>query len=340
MMNPSTIAFAALLSASALSAQVVINEVCYDAPGGDNGQVFVEIFGPAGTDVSGWQILGYEGNATSAGTPNSADEFTFPAGAVIPADGILVVADVDGSGNTTVANVDFTDSDIDLENATGSGGDAVVLIDAMGNVVDAVGYGVISGSNIATAGAASGQPFFEGTPTFDPFAPNCIARTNGVDTDDNLADFDVAFPTPGIAQDCAVGIQTSGLNGNRFDEISIMNGEALGFETWISCAGGAPQLTLLAMIDPSVVPPLPGFPVFDPLTTVLLGSANTPLFVNFLIPVLPADGRTLGNQIVLDTAPLAGTFTLGAPIQFFAGAVALTSTGFVPTRAVSFTLNP
>ena len=337
MMNPSTIAFAALLSASALSAQVVINEVCYDGPGSDDGQTFVEIYGPAGTDVSGWELVAYEGN----GTENNED-FTFPAGTLIPNDGngfgCLVVADQQGSSGTTlVANADFiAPSDFDPEN----GGDTFVLINAGGTVVDAVGYGNVSGSNPATSGRAAGQNFFEGTPTFDPFPPNCIARTNGVDTDDNLTDFDVSFPTPGVCQTCAVGIETAGLNGGRFDEISVMNGEALGFETWISCAGGAPQFMLLAITDPSVVPPLPGFPVFDPLTTILLGSANTPLFVNFFIPALPADGRFLGDQIVLDTAPLVGSFTLGAPIQFFAGAVALTSTGFVPTRAVSFTLNP
>ena len=38
-----------------------INELHYDNSGGDTGE-FVEIAGPAGLDLSGWQVLGYNGN--------------------------------------------------------------------------------------------------------------------------------------------------------------------------------------------------------------------------------------------------------------------------------------
>jgi hypothetical protein len=68
-----TLAFAATAAILTAQGPVVINEVLYDAIGGDDGQPFVEIYGPAGTDVSGWTIVGYEQN----GTPNS-QSFTFP----------------------------------------------------------------------------------------------------------------------------------------------------------------------------------------------------------------------------------------------------------------------
>ena len=188
------IASALLLTAGFATAQtpVVINEVSYDAPGGDDGQVFVEIYGPAGFDVSNWTIQAVEGQGGGAGLPNN-ESFTFPSGTLIPADGLLVVADELGStGTTLVANADFIVGDMDLEN----GGDAVHLEDDNGRLVDAVAYGPVS------------VPIGEGTEARDVFAPLSIERCPaGSDTNDNATDFTPNTPSPGVADNCCTAIE-------------------------------------------------------------------------------------------------------------------------------------
>ncbi|MEW8500560.1 MAG: hypothetical protein AB2699_18800, partial [Candidatus Thiodiazotropha taylori] len=58
---------AALLAASCQSVYadttVFINEIHYDNAGSDTGE-FVEIAGPTGTDLSGWQLVLYNGSAS------------------------------------------------------------------------------------------------------------------------------------------------------------------------------------------------------------------------------------------------------------------------------------
>ena len=67
-----------------------------------------------------------------------------------------------------------------------------MLRDALGNAVDALGYGIF----------AAGEVFAgEGSPAPDPAAGSSLARVFAdVDTDDNAADFAaLAVPTPGSA---------------------------------------------------------------------------------------------------------------------------------------------
>ena len=70
------------LSASALAAEVVINEIHYDP--GDNTlkTEFIEIWNPgqAGVDLSGWSL-------------SNAVNFTFPNGTQLAAGGFLVIAE-------------------------------------------------------------------------------------------------------------------------------------------------------------------------------------------------------------------------------------------------------
>ena len=164
--------------------KIVISEVLYDAAGADDGNVFVEIFGPAGSNVGNYRIELRNG----AGGGETGD-FDFPAGSLIPDDGngwgFLVVADGEG-GSTSVVNADFIENSFDPQN----GPDNVLLKDPSGIVIDALGYGNFSGATFLG----------EGNPAPDVGQGHSLARSPdaNTDTDDNLADFSDTSPsTPG-----------------------------------------------------------------------------------------------------------------------------------------------
>ena len=75
---------------------VFINEIHYDNTGTDTGEA-VEIAGPAGTDLSGWRVVRYNGSTPTAAivyTSPAATE-TLPPGTIIPGNcggfGVVVV---------------------------------------------------------------------------------------------------------------------------------------------------------------------------------------------------------------------------------------------------------
>jgi lamin tail-like protein len=168
----------AALGASARSASAVqISEVLYDAAGADNGKVFVELYGVPGTPLTGYSLEGVNGGDGAVGP-------TLALTGAIPADGFFVVADTDGTA-TQVPNADLV-LNFDFQN----GPDSIVLKNASGTVIDALGYGefgptdVFAGEGHAAPGAAAGQS---------------VARFfANRDTNDNLADFGLLdVPTPG-----------------------------------------------------------------------------------------------------------------------------------------------
>jgi len=166
-----------LLAAPGPAAAISINEVLYDATGSDNGRVFVELYGTAGTVLDGWSIEGINGSDGSVTTELMLN-------GTLPADGFFVIAD-QNAGTTEVLGADLL-LDFDFQN----GPDSVVLRDAAGAVVDALGYGTF----------AAGDSFAgEGSPANDPPSGHSMERRfAGVDTDDNAADFAAReFPTPG-----------------------------------------------------------------------------------------------------------------------------------------------
>jgi hypothetical protein len=161
------------------SALPLISEVFYDAVGSDDGQGFVEISGAPGTDLTGLFIEGINGSGGGV-------TVSIPLSGVIPADGLLVLADDQGDGTTLVPNADLIDQ-FDFQN----GPDSIVLTDGV-LAVDAVGYGAFGPGDVFAG---------EGTPVEDPPAGWSIARwLADVDTDDNATDFTVLdVPTPGVA---------------------------------------------------------------------------------------------------------------------------------------------
>jgi hypothetical protein len=117
---------------------------------------------------------------------------------VIPADGVFVVADMNGDGETSVINVDQL-TNLDFQN----GPDSIVLIDGV-VVIDAVGYGVFSAGEVFAG---------EGAPAVDPPAGSSLARQfANQDQNDNSLDFtEIGTPTPGEVQLLLIPEPSSGL---------------------------------------------------------------------------------------------------------------------------------
>ena len=145
--TPHALVLVLALAAGRASALPVISEVLYDATGSDDGALFVELYGAPGSSVEGWVIEGVNG-ADGEVTHTLALAGTFPV------DGILVIADESSGGGTLVPGADLLGS-FDLQN----GPDSVVLRDAGGVVVDALGYGVFDpGSFFAGEGSPAADP--------------------------------------------------------------------------------------------------------------------------------------------------------------------------------------
>ena len=167
---------------------VVLNEIYYDAVGADtDGVLFVELFGPAGKKISGYEIAFVDGSDGSID-----DRIVLPDGARIPDDGFFVIADAQtGSASVSrVAEADLIDN-FDPQN----GPDAVQLLNAQGQLIDALGYG----SGIVAA-AENGLALFEGAAASDVVNGKSLERSeSGKDTDNNSVDFVIRdAPSPGM----------------------------------------------------------------------------------------------------------------------------------------------
>ncbi|MBK9385425.1 MAG: lamin tail domain-containing protein [Planctomycetes bacterium] len=323
-------AAAALLATSSLPAlaQVVLNEVHYDAPGSDEGFVFVEVYGPLNADISGWRIQGVEGSGASAGT-NNAESFVFPPGTVIGSNGRNFVVVADGvNTSTTLTNVPFADfivADMDLEN----GPDGVQLLNAQSQLVDAVAHGAVT--------VAIG----EGSPVRNVFAPLSLQRCGaGRDSGDNQIDFTPALPTPGTDPVSCAGIEWVNLGfGNN---PRILNGDRVGLDFWFSNGAGRPYIVLMAFTDPALVPPPPPLPVYDLLTAFSLEASNLPPFIAWsgvLGPRGELEGVCRFDLGVPPNFPL--TTTIPSPMPMYVGAVALDGNGVLfGTNYVTLTIRP
>ncbi len=114
---------------------VFISEIHYDDEGTDSGEA-VEVFGPAGTDLTGWSIVRYNG---SNGTVYTSPAETVPLPAGIP--------DIGASG-FGVAVVEYT-----VNGLQNGAPDGVALVDAGGAVRQFLSY---EGTFLAVGGAADG----------------------------------------------------------------------------------------------------------------------------------------------------------------------------------------
>ncbi|WP_309645827.1 Calx-beta domain-containing protein [Phenylobacterium sp.] len=115
-----------------------INEFHYDNTGADSGE-FIEIAAAAGTDLTGWTLVRYNGNTASAGVTYSSPGSIALSG---------VVADQTGTG------VGFFSVSLPADGIQNGARDGFALVDPNGVVVQLISYeGVFTASN----GPANGQ---------------------------------------------------------------------------------------------------------------------------------------------------------------------------------------
>lgn len=299
---------ASIVLTATVGAQVVINEVYYDygdplgGSGSDGGKVFVELYGPPGWNIGDMTIRATEGNTSSCGLPNS-ESFTFPFGALIPADGFVVVADTNG-GVTDVANADFTDTDMDAEN----GGDGFQLLQADGVVIDSMAYGTIN-----CALDANGDPMYEGTPCDDVYGGYSLERwPAGLDTGDNSTDFAwQGWPSPGTST-CPTR--------NSYSQFgtSISAGESVSFDLTAPCAAGQMYLLLMSITGATADPVLPV--IVDPFTFIAIEFANVAPFID-TFGVMDGGGQATAS---IDFLGFESVW-LGADLPVWASAVTFDS---------------
>jgi hypothetical protein len=168
-----------VLRGPALAGPVRISEILVNPEGTDNGKTFVELYGPAGTSLADYTIVGVDGGT---GTIYLTADLS---GFVIAAGGVFVIADAAG-GVTSVPSADAVFESFDPQNGPDS-----IQLRLAGVIVDAIGYGEFSAAVFAGEGTPVGTP---------PSGASWARRFADVDTDDNAADFLLlTTPTPGTA---------------------------------------------------------------------------------------------------------------------------------------------
>lgn len=167
--------------------KIVINELLYDLVGADtDGQVFVELYGDARADVTGYQLVFINGENGVV-----TDSIVFSEEAKVAEDGIFLIADAK-TGNENESFVD--DADLIKNFDPQNGPDCVQLLDENGVLLDALGYG----SPIVEA-AENGNACHEGESALDVPSGQSLSRINGTDTENNAMDFmALTSPSPGV----------------------------------------------------------------------------------------------------------------------------------------------
>ena len=127
---------------------VVISEVFYDTPGTDSDEEWIELFNAGGTtiDISGWTITDNNGTGST---------YTYPGNASLaPGTFYTVASDRKGFKKLYSKNADKFASIPALNN----GGDALVLKDGSGTIIDAVAWEGGASSGIPTGWGSTSNP--------------------------------------------------------------------------------------------------------------------------------------------------------------------------------------
>ncbi|MDY0060348.1 MAG: hypothetical protein RBU45_11090 [Myxococcota bacterium] len=239
---------------------VVINELLYDGYGEDDGQEFIELYGPPGTNLLGFRLVGINGSG-------GGEYLTVRLAGLIPADGFFLIVDDDAGEDLAAA------SDQQAPLVIQNGPDSLQL--RWGDeVVDALGYG--DGEGIVFAG--------EGFPARDVAAGQSLSRDEWhTDTDDNLEDFTVEFePSPGTAYPCEPECPGEGASTcSDEDELLRCQRDEAGCLVWEAdescraqgghCVAGECRVASGCLLPTGVGPvsPLPGMKVLYQAVDVL-----------------------------------------------------------------------
>lgn len=179
-----------------MTGQVVINEIFYNPAGADfdatndESSSFIELAGPPGFDVSGYEVRLVNG---SNGMPYQT--ITIPQGSVIDGYGfVLITTDKPDSfltfgtfGNFVLPEISTSGNTDGIQN----GPDNVELYDDSGTKLDALGYGDFD--------TMAGDVFTgEGMPAGNANGRSLGRLPGAADTDNNSVDFLSLFPTPGL----------------------------------------------------------------------------------------------------------------------------------------------
>ncbi len=172
------LAWVSLILANPLAAQpdVVLNEILYDNTGDDHpDSLFTELYGSAGTSLSGWSLVGI--------CSSSVVYYTVDLSGEIPASGYFVLRGVDWL------------------NAGGPQGDdcAGVELRHGDDVKDRVCYGFCAPDHVCNGEGGTKAP--------DSYPAGGISYSiarcpDHEDTDNNAADWEIALPTPGQSNQC------------------------------------------------------------------------------------------------------------------------------------------
>jgi hypothetical protein len=170
---------------------VVINEVDYDQPSTDDAE-FIELYNatPFDQDLSGWLLLLVNGNGGTIYETIALGDV-----GVLDSHAFLVVHSANVTPAPGAASIAFDGETNQVQNG---GPDAIVLVDGV-QIVDALSYeGSIANANL---GAPYGVVTLPGNSAVADGQTGSLQRVvDGIDTDDDLADWHLADPaTPGAS---------------------------------------------------------------------------------------------------------------------------------------------
>ncbi len=157
--------FVAIPGIATTADRVVINQVMVSGSSGQSTNEFIELYNPTGSDVvlDGWSMV----KRTSSGTAYVlVDSFT---GMIIPPGHYFLITHPTGYLGTAEPDITYSSGNSMADN------NSVELIDADGGIVDLVGFGSATHA--------------ESAPAANPGSNKSIVRTDGIDTDNNAADF-------------------------------------------------------------------------------------------------------------------------------------------------------
>jgi len=144
---------------------------------------FTELKGTPGMLLLNYRLIGIDGET---GEVYSTVTISSAGDTLMPGSGYYVIAH-----DNSVQNYNLINNNVDWQNANGSG-DNILLLNASGDTLDALGYGPTDTSGWFFCG--------EGSPATDVAFNYSLGRyPDGTDTDDNSVDFSpYAVPTPGV----------------------------------------------------------------------------------------------------------------------------------------------